>query len=98
MSWLSRLFGKLPSAAKPQAPEHEPVEYKGFTIRPEPVPDGTSWRVAARIEKQIDGETKSHHLIRADLLSDPETAAAESARKARQLIDERDERLFDRPR
>ncbi|MEQ8877178.1 MAG: HlyU family transcriptional regulator [Phycisphaerales bacterium] len=98
MSLLSRLFGGKPGPGKDPAPAHDPVEYEGFTIHPEPIKEGGTWRVAARIEKEIDGEVMSQQLIRADMISDPDQAAAESTRKAQRLIDERGERLFDRPR
>ena len=92
MSLLSRLFGSKPDTAP--APEREPETHKGFAIRPEPIRESEGWRIAARIEKEVDGEVLSHHLIRADLVSDEDLAVSESARKARQMIDEQGDRVF----
>lgn len=85
MSLLSRLFG---GGTKQTAPE--PESYKGFAITPTPIREGGRFRVSARIEK--DG--RSHELIRADVLDSETEAAATSAAKARQMIDEQGERLF----
>lgn len=98
MSLLSRLFGSGSGSEKGSAPQHEPVTYEGFTIHPEPIKEGGTYRVAARIEKEVEGEIRSHQLIRADMVSDPDQAATESTRKAQRLIDERGDKLFDRPR
>lgn len=91
MSLFSRLFG----GSKPQpAPEVKPEEYNGFAIYPAPQKDGGRWRVAARIEKQVDGETKVHQLIRADVLDSEDAAIEASLGKARQVINEQGERIF----
>lgn len=89
MSLFSRLFGGSSSA-----PEVKAEEYQGFAIYPEPIKEGPRWRVAARIEKEIAGETKTHHLIRADTIEDHTTAMEASVGKARQMIDEQGDRLF----
>ncbi len=91
MSILSKLFGGGGSVK----PDAEPVTYEDFRIFPEPIADGGQHRIAARIEKEVGGETKTHHLIRADTLGDPEAAAEASVAKAKQLIDQQGERLFD---
>ncbi len=88
MSWLSRLFGS--AGGGDDAPSAEPEIYKGFSIRPEPMPDAGGFRIAAMIEK--DG--RSHHLIRADVIRDRDEAVAASLAKARQMIDEQGERIF----
>ncbi|MEM8787980.1 MAG: HlyU family transcriptional regulator [Pseudomonadota bacterium] len=90
MSILSRLFGGAKST-----PKSEPETYEGFRITPEPIAEGGKYRLAARIEKDVGGETKSHHLIRADTLDSHEAAASAASAKARQLIDQIGESLFD---
>lgn len=91
MSILSRLFG---GSTSPEAPD-EPTEiYKGFRIAAAPQSDSGGYRVGARIEKEVDGEVKVHHLVRADTLRGFDEAAALSLRKARQMIDEQGERIF----
>ena len=93
MSILSRLFGGGGGGGK-AAPEAEPEMHEGFRIYADPMKEGSRWRVAARIEKEVGGETKTHRLIRADVLDDREAAVAASLGKARQVIDEQGERIF----
>ncbi len=90
MSLFSRLFG----GAK-QSPEAESETYQGFTITPEPKHEGSDFRISARIEKTIDGEIRTHTLIRADTLGSRDAAIAASAAKAKQLIDEQGDGIFD---
>jgi len=90
MSWLSRIFGSSEGAK----PEEKSIEYKGFQVYPEPIPDGSQHRIAARIEKEIGGELKTHQLIRADTLADRDAAVEASLAKAKQVIDEQADRLF----
>jgi hypothetical protein len=85
MSILSRLFGGG------STPGPEPTDHKGFAITPQPQREGNGWRIGALIEK--DGRT--HHLIRADMLNDREAADQASVGKAKQMIDEQGDRLFD---
>jgi len=87
MSLLSKLFGGGGGATPPA----EPVDYKGYSITPAPAKEGGRYRIGAQIEK--DG--KSHHLIRADTLDDLASAEDASVNKAKQLIDQVGERLFD---
>ena len=84
MSILSRLFGGGGGTQSSQSTE----TYEGFTIILEPMKDGGSWRLAARIEKEIDGETKSHQLIRADTFQSADEASSAALVKAKQVIDE----------
>ena len=89
MSLLKKLFG---GPAKPAEPQVE--EYEGFRIFPEPANEGSHFRLAARIEKEIAGEVKSHMLIRADTFTTPEQAADAAVMKAKQLIGQMGDRLF----
>ena len=90
MSILKRLFGGGGSAKTPEA---QAEEYKGFRIIPEPINEGGQYRLAARIEN-ADG-SKSHHLIRADMIRDYNGAVEAALLKARQMIDQMGERVFD---
>lgn len=92
MSILSRLFGG--GGGKREAPGFPSEEYNGFRITPAPQEDEGGWRVGARIEKEVGGEARLHHLLRADVLRDRDEAAAMSLRKARQVIDEQGERIL----
>lgn len=91
MSLLSRLFG---GGGGGGASGPEPEDYKGFRITPEPQKEGAGYRIAARIEKEVGGEMKSHSLIRADVISAKDEAETASVNKAKQMIDEQGERLF----
>jgi hypothetical protein len=91
MPFWSHLFRARPGdAPAPAAGE----DYKGFRITPDPIREGGQYRIAARIEKTIDGELRRHRLIRADTMASLDEATAISAAKARQMIDERGEGLF----
>jgi hypothetical protein len=94
MSILSRLFGGGGGDGD-RSHAAEPEDYNGFTIYAEPIKDGPRWRVAARIEKESDGAVRSHHMIRADTLESAEAAASASSAKARVLIDEQGDAIFD---
>ena len=91
MSILSRLFG---GGAKREAPEAPAETYNGFRIIAAPQEAEGGYRVGARIEKEIGGEAKVHHLMRADVLPDRDEAEKVSVRKAKQVIDEQGDALF----
>lgn len=88
MSFLSKLFGGG-AASEPEA-----ETYEGFSISAVPEKEGGRYRVGAMIEKEVDGEKKVHHLIRADVLESLDEAKDVSIRKAKQMIDEQGDRLF----
>ena len=88
------LFKKLFGGGGGKAPAVEPIEYEGFVIFPDPMPEDGQFRLAARIEKEINGEIKVHHLIRADVIRDRDQAVDAALRKARQMIYMQGERIF----
>lgn len=88
MSILSKLFGSKP---KPQA---EPVLHNDYRIYAEPQSEQGGFRVAARIEKDIDGGTKTHQMIRADKCQSMEEATETSLFKAKMLIDQQGDSIF----
>lgn len=91
MSLLSKLFGGGGGGgAKPPEPE----EYEGFRIIVAPIKEGSNYRLAATIEKEVAGEVKSHHLVRADTFTSEDEARSYSLAKARQVIDQQGDRLF----
>ena len=69
MSLFSKLFG---GGSAPKAPE--PVDHAGFKIFVEPIKEGSGYRLAARIEKEVGGEVKSHQVIRADVFNSEDEA------------------------
>ncbi len=90
MSWFSRLLNGSP-AEQPQA---EPVLHEGFRIFVDPIKESAGFRVAARIEKEIGGEVRTHRMVRADTVSTAEAAAEMTLRKAKSLIDQQGESIF----
>ena len=89
-AFLARLFGG--SAAAP--PEEDAVEYNGYRIRPTPFPRLGQYQTAGVIEKEIGGEVKEHHFVRAETHSSHEEAVAYTIVKAKQIIDEQGDRIF----
>jgi len=96
MSLFSRLFGTGPQTGGAEPPQRDAEVYNGYAIHPEPVSEGSQWRIAARIEKEVGDAVKTHHMIRADLLGDADMAVEESLRKAKRLIDEQGDAIFGR--
>ncbi len=95
MSFLKKLFGGGDGSAG--APSVDPVEYEGYAIYPEPIKEGSVFRISARIEKTIDGAHKTQTLVRADTVNSVEAANDMSVNKAKQVINERGDKLFDGP-
>jgi hypothetical protein len=92
MSLLKKLFG---GGGGSSTPPSTPAEaHNGYTLYPEPVKDGGTWRIGARIEKEIDGEVKSHFMMRADTLQSFDEACAASLNKARMLVDQQGDSIF----
>jgi hypothetical protein len=93
MSILSRLFGGGGRDEGPRAAANG-EDYEGFVIYAEPIGDGGRWRIGARIEREIDGEVRTHRMIRADTFESVEAAEAASTAKAKMLIDEQGTAIF----
>lgn len=91
MNLLSRLFGKSAPAA---ALAPEAILHKDCRIFPQPVKDTGGYRIAARIEKDFDGQVKTHLLIRADTCTTLEEAVTTSVSKARLAIDQLGDTIF----
>lgn len=87
MNFLKNLFGS-------KAVEATVETYKDHRIIDAPMPEGGKFRMSARIELDVDGETQVHHLIRADTFDSAESAAAAAFVKARQVIDQQGQQLF----
>jgi hypothetical protein len=94
MSFWKSLFGGSGSsetAVRASAPEN----YNGFTIRAAPFKNGAQFQAAGHIEKEVGGEIKTHHFIRADFFSSAEEAERFSLGKARQIVDLMGESVFE---
>lgn len=92
MSFWKKLFGG--GGAAKEEPAGEPVDHKGFTIRPAPFIEDGQYQTCGLISKVIEGETKEHRFVRADRFASRDDAVEVTLRKARQLIDEQGERIF----
>ena len=91
MSFLRKLFGlSVPSAPQTGAS----VEHEGYTIAPAPMSEGSQYRLVAMIRKEIDGVTREHRMVRADVFSSRDEAIEAAIRKAKLVIKEQGDRLF----
>ena len=92
MSFWKSLFGRRAESAEPAG---EAVEYTGFVIRAVPFKESGRYQTAGVIEKEIGGVRKEHRFIRADSHASLEVAVEFTIAKARQIIDQMGERIFD---
>jgi hypothetical protein len=88
---FSRLFGGNKDEKKVEV---EPVEYKGYLIYQEAMPEGGQYRIAGRITKELDGEVKTHRFIRSDVLSSQTDADEFMLKKAQMFIDQMGDTIF----
>lgn len=91
---FGKLFKSLFSGSEKTATPVEPVEYKGYQIYAEPMAEGSQYRLAGRICKEINGELKTHTFIRSDLLPSKEEACQWMLRKAELFIDQSGDSMF----
>lgn len=102
--FLKRLFGGGDGdGADGQAPASgaPDEEYKGIEIRAEPAKEGGQWRVAGSLTRVKGEETDVRRFLRADLMQSRDQAVSASIEKARLIIDQNGEMLWqgdpDRP-
>ncbi len=88
------LFGSSGDGKK-DASKATTVDYDGYLIVAQPQLSNGQWQVSGRIEKQVGETTKVHTFIRADTLPDEEAAANEMIRKAKLMIDQVGDSIFD---
>ena len=93
MSFWKNLFGGGGSEPK-QAEVGDAETYKGFTIRAKLMPVGSEYQLAGQIEKDVDGEKKLYEFVRADRFSSKDDVQSFALAKARQIIDEQGNTLF----
>ncbi len=70
------------------------VEYQGFAIQPDSRREGSQWGVGGVIAKMFADGVKEHRFIRADIFGAKDDADSLSIVKARQIIDEQGDDLF----
>lgn len=96
-SILSNILSVFTGGSKgsaPSAPDAEPQAYQDCLIHASPIREGSQYRLAGRIEKQVDGETLERSFIRADIFTSLDDALECTFRKARQIIDQNGASLF----
>ncbi len=83
-------FFSTDNSQKPETASYT-EEHDGFTITATPVSESGQYRINGTI---VMGE-QQHIFIRADLLPSAESCAQETFRKARLMIDQQGQRIFD---
>ena len=91
---MKKLFGGSESQQTSGGVIDEEI-YEGFQIKTLEMKDGGQYRVCAEISKTIGDEVKTHKLIRADMCASPQEASQISMRKAKVVINEQGDRMFD---
>jgi hypothetical protein len=94
MSFWKTLFGGGSSESTEPKPT-APIEYNGFIIRAAPYKAEGQYQTAGIVEKEINGVRKEHKFIRADRHASYDDAVEFSLAKARQIVDQVGERMFD---
>ncbi len=95
---LTDLFRRLTGGGQghdgaPQA-RGPAVEYNGFTIQAAPRRQGSQWLTAGVINKDFPDGVQEHHFIRAETHASQDEAQAFAIVKAKKIIDERGDLLF----
>lgn len=96
-SFFSNLLSMFSSGDAPKAkagPAVEPQEHAGCIIHPAPIKEGSQYRLAGRIEKQVGETVLVRTFIRADMFTSMDDAVESTFRKARQIIDQNGASLF----
>ena len=91
--FLRRLTGGGEDDAAP-APSGPAVAYEGYAIHAIPRRQGAQWLTAGLITKDFPDGVKEHHFIRAETHASQDDASAFAVLKAKQIIDERGDKLF----
>ncbi|HUF45677.1 MAG TPA: HlyU family transcriptional regulator [Aestuariivirgaceae bacterium] len=96
MSMLKELWERL-MGVRPGEDEVavQTVEYKGYRIRPAPYQSGSQYQTAGTIEKDFPSGVKEHRFVRAEAHANKDEAVEFSLLKARQIIDQQGDRMFE---
>jgi len=98
MSFLKSLFGGRSAAEGGGGGKEilgDPVDYNGFIIRAAPFKSDEQYQTAGIVAKNVSGVRKEHRFIRADRHNTLNDALEFSLVKAKKLVDELGERMFD---
>ena len=93
---LKAALGRVTGGGAPAAePELEAVDYNGYRIRPAPYKTGNQYQTCGVIEKDFPDGAKQHRFVRAETHPGLDDAAAFAITKAKQIIDQQGDRMFD---
>jgi hypothetical protein len=92
MSFWKSLFGG--GAAESAEKASAPVEYNGYMITAAPYKAEGQYQTAGTITKDVGGVVKEHKFVRADRHASYDDAVEFSLSKARQIVDQSGERMF----
>lgn len=95
MSFFSKLFGGGKSAASGEPKILGQEDYKGYQIEAIQMKQGSEFILAGNIRKSFGDEVKVKKFVRADRLTSAEQASETALRKAKQIIDQEGDGLFD---
>ena len=96
MSMLKELWDRLMGARTgAEDVAAQVVEYKGYRIRPTPYQSGSQYQTAGSIEKEFPTGPKEHRFVRAESHPSRDDAIEFSVLKARQIIDQQGDRMFE---
>lgn len=93
MKFLRGLFSPR-SAPRETSPAEASVEYNGYTITPAPEKGPGGWRIAGTISRELGGERRVHAFGRADTAPDREAIVGMTIEKAKRIIEEQGDRIF----
>ncbi len=92
--FLRRLTGGGDSDDTAPGPRGPALEHNGYTIHAAPRRQGSQWLTAGLITKECPDGVKEHYFIRAETHASPDDASAFAVIKAKQIINERGDKLF----
>lgn len=91
IGFLKKLFTRPEAKARAAAA----IEYEGFEVVAMPRQVSGGWSTEGLIRKQLDDEWREVAFIRADTCMSEEDAVAAAQDKARKIINERGDEVFD---
>jgi hypothetical protein len=81
--------------ARPAVKTLEWIEYNGFRIAATPIPENGQYRLAGEIQKGEADNLRKHQFVRADMLPTVDEANDFSIAKAKMMIDQLGDKVFD---
>lgn len=95
--FFSRLFGALSggdSGSTVGGGKEQMQKIGEYAVYATPRKEGSQYRLAGRIEHEVNGETLVRNFVRADLFSTEDDTVETTFRKAKQIIEQHGAGLF----